>query len=461
MSGFAWTDGTVREALGLRADRATPELAYEAVSTDSRTVAEGGLYVALVGDRFDGHDFVADALARGARGAVVSRPVAGEPSATLYPVSDTLAALGALAAYRRKALTVPVVGLTGSAGKTTTKEFIRGALSAAMEVHATPGNLNNRIGLPLTLLATPADAEVVVLEMGTNEPGEIAALAQVSRPDIGVVVTVGEAHLEKLGSVEGVLHEKLDLLRHLAEGGRCVVGDEPDFLPPAAREICPGVRVAGWSERADQGLRPEGVEVDAWGIHTFRWHGHGVTLGVPGRHAAANAMLALAVSRLLGVRPKDAARGLSGVEAGSMRVEVRRVGDLTVVVDCYNANPPSVRAALDLLCQHTASRRVAVLGTMLELGDASTELHRRVLRDALSRDLDLIVATGEFADAAAMGPGDRRILAARDWAHAYPELRSLLAGDEVVLLKASRGVAMEGILSLLEADFGATVGEES
>jgi UDP-N-acetylmuramoyl-tripeptide--D-alanyl-D-alanine ligase len=203
------------------------------------------------------------------------------------------------------------------------------------------------------------------------------------------------------------------------------------------------------------------VEVDAWGIHRFHWQGHAVTLGVPGRHAVSNAMLALAVSQLLGVRPKQAARGLSGVEAASMRAEVRRVGDLTVVVDCYNANPPSVRAALDLLCQHAASRRVAVLGTMLELGEASTELHREILRDALSRGLDLIVATGEFADAAAMGPGDRRILAARDWALAYPQLRPLLAGDEVVLLKASRGVAMEGILSLFEADFGATEGEEA
>jgi UDP-N-acetylmuramoyl-tripeptide--D-alanyl-D-alanine ligase len=459
MTSFAWTDAAVREALGLRADLARPDLAYEGVSTDSRAVREGNLYVALVGERFDGHEFVGEALARGARGAVVSHPVPGDVPAPIYPVADTLVALGALAAHRRKALEVPVVGLTGSAGKTTTKEFIRGALSVAMEVHATQGNLNNRIGMPLTLLAAPAEAEVVVLEMGTNEPGEIATLAQVARPDIGVVVTVGEAHLEKLGSVEGVLQEKLDLLRNLSEGGRCVVGDEPAFLPGAAREICPAVRVAGWSERADEGLRPEGVEVDAWGIHRFRWRGQAVTLGVPGRHAAANAMLALAVSELLGVSARDAVRGLSGVGAGSMRTEVTRVGDLTVVVDCYNANPPSVRAALDLLGQHAASRRVAVLGTMLELGDASPALHREVLRDALSRGLDLVVATGAFADAAALERSDTRILAAPDWKAAYPELRRLLAGDEVVLLKASRGVALEGILALLEADFGVPAGE--
>ena len=454
MTAFAWTDAAVREALGLRPGLAREGVAFTGVSTDSRTVAEGDLYVALVGDRFDGHDFVAEAVARGARGAVVSRQPAGDGTASLYPVSDTLVALGALAAHRRRALGIPVVGLTGSAGKTTTKEFIRGALSGALQVHATRGNLNNRIGMPLTLLNTPGTADVVVLEMGTNEPGEIRALAQVARPDIGVVVTVGEAHLEKLGSVEGVLQEKLDLLRNLAAGGRCVVGDEPPFLAEAARGICPDVRVAGWSERAEPGLRPEAVEVDAWGIHRFGWRGQTVTLGVPGRHVVVNALLALAVAELLGVRPRDAAQGLGGVGAGSMRGEVRRVGDLTVVVDCYNANPPSVRAALELLAGQTASRRVAVLGTMLELGEASGALHREVLRDALSRELDLVVATGAFADAASQEPADARVLAAPTWKDAYPELKGRLGGDEVVLLKASRGVALEGILALLEADFG-------
>jgi len=170
-------------------------------------------------------------------------------------------------------------------------------------------------------------------------------------------------------------------------------------------------------------------------------------------------MLALAVSELLGVGARDAARGLSGVDVGGMRAEVRRVGNLTVVVDCYNANPPSVRAALELLSQQAASRRVAVLGTMLELGNASVTLHRDVLRDALSRGIDLVVATGHFAEAAALEPADERLLVSADWKTAYPSLRALLEGDEVVLLKASRGVALEGILSLLEADFATTGGE--
>lgn len=466
MTAFPWTDRAVRTALGLRPDRAEEGVRFTAVSTDSRTLEEGALYVALVGERFDGHDFVPDAFARGARGAVVSRAVPGDTPGRFYPVADTLDALGALAAHRRRALSAPVVAVTGSAGKTTTKDLLRGALGRR-RVHATLGNLNNRIGAPLTLLATPEEAEVVVLELGTNEPGEIAALAAVARPDIGVVTTVGESHLEKLGSVEGVLQEKLDLLRGLAEGGRAVVGDEPEALVRAARRIVPDVRVAGWGERADPDLRPELVDVDHWGGHRFIWRGETATLAIPGRHAVANAMLALAVADMLGVRPREAMAGLAAVEATGMRSELRRVGDLTLVVDCYNANPQSVKAALDLLeGQEAAGGRVAVLGTMLELGDAAPALHARVLADALKRELDLVVATGAFAEAArasTVSVSSDRLLTAERWQDAYPALRERLQGREVVLLKASRGVRLEGILPLLEADFGspAGVGEEA
>ena len=247
---FLWNDATVRQALGMRVDLAQDGVEYGGVSTDSRSVSEGDVYVALVGDRFDGHDFVADAFSKGAAAAVVSRPAAGDPAGRLYPVDDTLVALGRLAAWRRQKLDAPVVAITGSSGKTTTKEMTAAALSETYRVHATTGNLNNRIGMPLTLLATPEDVEAVVLELGTNEPGEIATLVQVARPDIAVITTVGESHLEKLGSLEGVLSEKLDILRGMVDGGRCVVGDEPSVLADRAHAICSTVKVVGWSERA-------------------------------------------------------------------------------------------------------------------------------------------------------------------------------------------------------------------
>jgi len=454
VSALAWSDATVRASLGLAAAPSPEGAVYSGVSTDSRTVEPGDLYVALAGARFDGHDFLADALARGARGAVVSRPAAVAGAAPQYIVADTLVALGTLAAWRRTELRVPVVAITGSAGKTTTKDLTRGALSGTLRVHATKGNLNNRIGMPLTLLATPEDAQAVVLELGTNEPGEIAVLARIARADVGVVITVGEAHLEKLGSLDGVLSEKMDLLRNLAAGGQAVVGDEPDFLPAAARAAWRRVRVAGWSGRADADLRPESVEADERGAYRFRWRGQDVTLSLPGRHAVLDALLALTVAEHLGVPARAAAEGVSAVGAGSLRGEVRRLGGLTVLVDCYNANPPSVRAALDLLASRSGGRKVAVLGSMLELGEASAALHAAVLRHALSLRLGLVVATGAFADAAA-GIRDDRLVTATDWKSVYPALRERLAGDEVVLLKASRGVALEGILPLLAADFGA------
>ncbi len=461
MSAYVWTDERVRKALGLRVDLARPDLEYARVSTDSRRVGEGDLYVALVGEHFDGHDFVAEALAKGARGAVVSRPAPGAPVAPLYPVSDTLAALGALAAWRRRSIEAPVVAITGSSGKTSTKNMTAAALGAVQRVHATAGNLNNRIGMPLTLLSTPEDAEAVVLELGTNEPGEIATLAQIARPDVGVITTVGESHLEKLGSLDGVLQEKLDLLRHMSDGGKCLVGDEPPHLAQRAEAICSRVRVVGWGERASELDRPVDADVDVFGVYTFVWRGQQVTTPIAGRHGVANALLALAVADTLGVSPREAVRGLAGAEGGSLRGETRRYGDLSVIVDCYNANPQSVRAALDVLeHQGTATRRVVVLGSMLELGDHADRLHDDVLDFALQRDIDLFVLTGGFAAAAARSgireDGERTLLD-DDWTQVYPRLRARLAGDEIVLLKASRGIALEGMLEYLADDFAQPV----
>lgn len=469
MTTFSWTDLGVRRALGLTAELAENDLGYAGISTDSRTTAEGDLYVALVGEHFDGHDFVMDAVARGARAAVVSRPSSGDQDARLYPVDDTLVALGLLAAHRRQSLAAPVIAITGSSGKTTTKEMTTAVLGSVRRVHATRANLNNRIGMPLTLLATPDDAEVVVLELGTNEPGEIRTLAQVARPDIAVITTVGESHLEGLGSVQGVLDEKLELLRARATGGRCVVGDEPPELASRARTLCPELRIAGWSERADDDARPASAQMDAFGRYEFVWKGCRVTVPMAGRHAVSNAMIALTVSDLFGVSPEDAVRGLAAAEIGSMRGEFLRVGDLTLIVDCYNANPQSVRASVDVIDgQGAAVRKVVVLGTMLELGAASKNLHEEVLRDVWVRDIDLVVATGEFGTAAqgldatdvwAQGEGAHaahaRLITAGSWREAYPALRDRLKGDEIVLLKASRGVALEGIVPLLSGDFAA------
>ena len=451
---FTWTDAQVRSALGI-AEGSPSTVTFASVSTDSRAVQPGDLYVALVGARFDGHDFVEAALAAGARGAVVSRSAA-VADASLYQVDDTLVALGRLASHRRAGLDVPVIGITGSSGKTSTKDFTRGALGGALTVHATAGNLNNRVGVPITLLGTPTGADAVVVEMGSSEPGEIRILTGIVRPTLGLLTTVGESHLEKLGSVQGVLDEKLDLVRGLPEEGTAVVADVPAALPECARSLHERTRVAGWTERADPELRPADVTVDEHGAHSFSWGEATVSLRVPGRHAVENALLALAVSEELGVEAADAAVGVSAVEPGWMRGQVARVGRLTLLLDCYNANPQSTRAALDTLELQDGSR-VAVLGSMLELGGDSDVLHEDVLLRALQRDLDVVVATGKFAGVAReLDAGSSRpaLVILDDPLAEYARLREILTGEEVVLLKASRGVALEGLLPRLSADFG-------
>jgi UDP-N-acetylmuramoyl-tripeptide--D-alanyl-D-alanine ligase len=462
---FRWTDRRIREALGLNPRRAQDDVVFSGISTDSRSVGREELFVALSGENYDGHDFVTDAMARGAAGAVVSRAVAMEETARLYPVEDTLVALGRLAAHRRRALGPRVVAVTGSSGKTTVKDLLREVLTDSFRIHATPGNLNNRIGLPLTILAAPADAEVLVLEMGTNEPGEIRALTEIAEPEVGIIVTVSESHLEMLGSLEGVLEEKLELFRGLPAEGFAVVGDEPPILATEGHRACaPGVvfRVAGWSRRADAELRPEDAEITEGGCFRFRWQGEQVGLRLPGRHSVQNALLALAVARIMGIPAREAAARVGGVAPSAMRSEIRTLGTLTVVVDCYNANPQSVRAALDLLeTIQQLGPRVAVLGSMLELGSRSRVLHREALEEALRRPLDTVVATGLFAEAAGelpetSSPGKEgpELLVAPDLEEVGALLETRLEGTETLLLKASRGVAMERLVPALEERFG-------
>ncbi len=457
MQRFVWTDDQVRTALEL-APAEVDTVPFRRVTTDSRSAQQGDLFVALQGDKFDGHDYVADALRRGARGAVVSRSVQVDDETRVYEVRDTLEALGHLAGYRRSHLDAAVVGITGSSGKTGTKDLTRAALEGTHRLHATAGNRNNRIGLPLTLLEAPDDADVVVLEMGTNEPGEIQALTEIADPRIGVVTTVSETHIEKLGSLDGVLREKLDLLSGLGSHGVAVVGDEPVILPEAALRLRPDTLVTGLSERAHQEFRPGQPTMDRGGCWRFLWRGESVHLLIPGLHSLRNALLALTVAELLEVPAAEAAQRVSRVEAGELRGEILHVGGLTLILDCYNANPQSMHAALELLeAIEPGWPKVAFLGTMLELGVRTDDLHTALLADARAMKVDVVVATGAFAAVANTGEPvgeERSLVAVSDPLDAYRALLPRLAGDEVILLKASRGVVLEQVIPLFEHDFG-------
>jgi len=423
------------------------------ISTDTRSLRPGELFVALRGARFDGHTHLAEVQARGGSGAIVDHLVP-ELDLPQIVVPDTLLALGDLASFRRLELGVPVVGITGSSGKTTTKELLRGALSGTVRVHATEGNLNNRIGVPLTLLATPADAEVVILEMGTSEPGEIETLRRMARPDHVLLITVGEAHIEGLGGIEGVYTEKLALLAELPEKGVAVVGDAPAPLPARAQATLgqgvEGLRVAGLTDLADARFRGRQVGTTAVGGWVLETPEGTVALQVPGAHGASNALLALAMADALGVSFDVARAGLEGVTPVGMRGTVRMVPGGVLLLDCYNANPQSTLAALRWLAEFpTSGRTFALLGSMLELGPESSALHGRVLEQALPLSLHRIFATGAYEPVSA-GLSGTVVRGFSEPEAAVAALSEELIQGDVILLKGSRGIALERFVPSLE-----------
>ncbi|MGQ0562755.1 MAG: UDP-N-acetylmuramoyl-tripeptide--D-alanyl-D-alanine ligase [Gemmatimonadota bacterium] len=451
-----WTDAEVRAALGPKGRGVN--VTYSSISTDSRQIEAGALFVALKGEHFDAHELLAQVAARGARGAVVHRLPADTPdNLIIYRVEDTTDALGKLGRHRRRVLGAKLCAVTGSNGKTTTKEILRALLSARYRVHATTGNLNNLIGTPLTLLAAPDDTEVIVAELGTSLSGEIARLAEIVEADTAVVTAISEEHLEGLGDLRGVLEEETALLPLLPADGFAVVADEPPELPTAARAKAARVAVAGWSDRADADLRAERVDLDEDGQVTFAWQGRSVHLPLRGRHNARNALIALGIALHYGVNVDAALAQLASLKPARMRGEVQELGAAKVIVDCYNSNPASLNAAIDLLATmpHRGAR-VAILGSMLELGSGSAELHRKAADQVAARRFDLVVASGEFVPAfepyaKAMG---RHLILSADPVAALAPLAQRLTGNELILLKGSRGVALERLLPPLQELLG-------
>lgn len=440
--GF-WSLRRVADALRSQAPGLVPsdDRPIARVWTDTRSVKSGDLFVALKGENFDAHDYLKDAVAGGAIAVVVSRPVAnlGVP---VIEVRDTLAALGALGRYRRLAWNGPVVAVAGSNGKTSTKELIRAALGAGLEVHYTTGNLNNLIGVPLTLLAIPDGAEVAVVEMGTNQPGEVATLRAIVEPTVAVLTSVGEEHLEGLGDVAGVLREEL-----------CVADGVAVLVAPSAQpEIGRGAR--GRAKRVvEAGLESGDLKATDWAVlpdGTGRLTVDGVSVAVPlrGVHNLRNAMLALAVARELGIPIDAAAQGIAALTPPPMRVTLEQIGRATLINDAYNANPPSMRAAIDLLVHAGAGRqRVAILGTMRELGGSAARLHEELARAALASPIELVGGVGEMGQAlGALAPGNPRVATGDDPASVWRALASRVAPDAVILLKGSRGVRLEQLV---------------
>lgn len=447
MTAF-WTLRHVSLALGRGP---SDDRAIRAVSTDTRSVQPGDIFVALEGEHFNAHRFLHDAVERGAS-AVVVRDAASTSGlgVPVYVTPNTLQALGALARYRRRAWGGLVVGVGGSNGKTSTKELIRVTVGARFSVHATAGNLNNQVGVPLTLLGLPDHADVAVVELGSNMPGEISLLRAIAEPDIAVVTTVQEEHLEGFGDLAGVMREEAALL----DGAETAIvpSDEASLVAEARRRA--RRTVTAGLEHGDMAAVSYGLLEDGCG-----WLMMGdarVEVPLRGLHNLRNAMLALAVAREIGVSLGDAGAAIGALDASrlpAMRCAVEALGDGWLINDAYNSNPGSARAALALLATVGRGRqRVAVLGTMRELGQHSARAHREIARVALDSGASLIAGIGEFESALlAEAPDDARVVTAAEVGELWPLLRARLAADAVILLKASRGVRLERLLPQLNA----------
>ncbi len=439
-----WTEAAVREALGMRG--AGEGRTFTTVSTDTRSIVPGALFVALSGERFDAHQFLPAAAASGATAAIVRQGTPAVSGLDLLEVPDPLRAFGLLARARRRRLTGPVVAITGTNGKTSTKEMLAAVLGTRYVTYATRANLNNLVGVPLTILEAPEDTEAMVVEAGANLPGEIARYREIVEPRITIVTNAVAGHLEGFGSLAGVLAEKLSLTEAVE---LAIVGTEPPELAAGARARARRVRTAGLQGAE---LVPERVEMGPEARPVLTLGGVTFTLAARGLHQADNAVRVWAVVEELGLDRAAAGRALEGFRLPGGRGELLEENGLTILNDCYNANPQSFRSVIATARALRGNRRlVMVAGTMRELGADSQRLHAEVARELVNLEPNLLAAVGDFVPALAPYAerlGDR-LLTAADPPALGPLLAARVRPGDVVVLKASRGVALERVLPAL------------
>jgi UDP-N-acetylmuramoyl-tripeptide--D-alanyl-D-alanine ligase len=422
------------------------------VSTDSRTLQAGDLFVPLRGDNFDGHKFIQQAAERGAVGAMVEEKWSGNAPEgfALIRVADTLVGYQTLAANYRASLPLKVIAITGSNGKTSTKDFVAATLARKFRVTKTAGNFNNHVGLPQTMLAANRDDEIAVWEIGMNHPGEIAALAKLAAPDIAIITNVGIAHIEFMGSREAIAEEKGALAEAVAADGTVILNADDQFTESIAKRTGARIVLAGienGSVRAtDISQNATGSEFTILeGAHRCRAH-----LPVPGIHMVQNAMLAVAAGRVFNLSLEECAVGLASTPLTKARLQIKEIDGIQFIDDSYNANPDSMKAALRTLMElDSDGRRIAVLGEMGELGAESERGHREVGEAAAQMRIDELIAVGSTGDIiarAAKKAGLKKSVAVDSHEKAADLLGKNAAPGDLVLIKGSRAARMECVL---------------
>jgi len=445
------------------------ENVFQGISTDSRAIAGGELFIALRGSRFDGHHYALEALEKKAGGVLIEEDKVGDirwngyRSRAVIAVKDTLAALGGIARSWRRKYNTPVVALTGSNGKTTTKEMIAACLETTFPILKTKGNLNNLIGVPLTLLTLTEKERVVVLEMGMNVPGEIRRLTEIAEPDVGLITNIQTVHLEGMGSFERLKEEKGELYRRMRRDGTILVNQDDARVVDLASDY-PGQKITlGIEHPADvmaKEVRLNGAEGTSF---TLILEGEVVEihLALLGRHFIPNVLSAMAVACLFGVEVKEAKKALENFQPFPMRMEVVPLkGGKTVINDAYNANPYSMEFALETLVEVKGKgRTIAVLGDMLELGNFTKEAHQRIGQKVSQLSIDFLLAMGEEApvvveSAIRYGFPMERARVVESHSEALSILGQIIQNGDWILVKGSRRMAMEKIVEGLREGKG-------
>jgi UDP-N-acetylmuramoyl-tripeptide--D-alanyl-D-alanine ligase len=437
---------------------ATPKR-FSSLSIDSRTLASGAIFIAIVGKNFDGHDFIPDAIAKGAKAIVYDNPSKisiFEKDIAYIKVPDTTKGLGAIARFHRRRFDIPVIAVTGSSGKTTTKEMIAWLLSAKYSVHKNKGTQNNLIGVPLALLEIHSKHDICVIEMGTNRVGEIKQLAQIAEPNIGVITNIGPAHLEYLGDLKGVYKEKIDLVKHLLHPGIAILNKGDIYLGKLCRIRSKPFFFYGINNDCD--FRATEITYKHNSV-AFLFNGvHQIEIKHCALHNVANALSAIACGFLFGMDINAIRERVETFDSPDMRLKEIKLNKCIVFDDSYNSNPQSLKHAIDCLCRQTAGiRRILVMGDMLELGKKSEEFHAYFGHYVSKKPVDILITMGQFSKAASDsakkgGMSATCIFHFENCASVLDFLHKTIKEGDVLLIKGSRSMQMEKIVAALKEE---------
>jgi UDP-N-acetylmuramoyl-tripeptide--D-alanyl-D-alanine ligase len=430
---------------------------YSSITTDTRKLETNSIFIALKGDNFNGNDYVTEGVNKGAIICIVDE-IKFDASdigdrATVIVVSDTRKALKDLAKYYRSKLDIKIIGVTGSTGKTSTKDIIAAVLGKSFKVFKTKGNFNNEIGLPLMILSIDESYEVAVLEMGMNNLEEIHRLAQIARPDIAVITNIGVSHIENLKSRENILRAKLEITDFFEKQNTLIVNGDNDLLSGINSENFKIIKVGTNEDHEYHAenilLREDSIDFEV--IDNIASSKYKIHVPAVGRHNVLNSLLAVACGRLMGMDCNEIAEGILAIEATSRRLDIFRTDKYTIIDDSYNASPDSVKAAIEVLSQMVGERKIAVLGTMKELGDIASQAHKEVAIYAKDKSIDLLLTCGEYNDEYKEGFGktENHIGFTKN-EDIVEYLKGELCSDDVLLIKASRSMRFETIVEELK-----------